>query len=307
MTATAVSNQSDRLERRFLSRAMRAPMLTAAHELALARAWKERRDEAALHELTAAYLKLVIAVASRFRGYGLPFDDLVQEGTIGLMQAAGRFEPEREVRFSTYATWWVRSAIQEYVLRNWSIVRSGTSAAQKALFFNLRWLRSKIEREGIEGETQYAALGRVAAAMKVPLPDVERMAQRLSVRDQSLNATVGEDGGEEIGSFLVDPGPSPEEIVLDRREGGRRRIWLDDALGELSDRERKIVRARFLADDPVTLEELGRELGITKERVRQIEHKAFTKLRTSVLKRSEIVTNFQAAAPTTIVRSPPAA
>lgn len=288
MGSAVHTEQINSHERRFLSRAMRAPLLSPTHERDLARAWRENGDEGALHELTAAYLKLVIAVASRFRTYGLPFGDLVQEGTIGLMLAAGRFEPERDVRFSTYATWWIRSSIQEYVLRNWSIVRSGTSAMQKSLFFNLRWLRARIERDGRELE-DHSTIEAVSEAMRIPVADVQRMAQRLAGRDQSLNATIGEEGGEEIGDFLVDPGPTPEEIVLDTREGARRRIWLDGALGELSEREQKIVRARFLEEDPPTLEQLGNELGITKERVRQIEHKAFQKLRHAVLQRSEII------------------
>ncbi|MCW5751295.1 MAG: RNA polymerase factor sigma-32 [Alphaproteobacteria bacterium] len=274
---------ADKLDRRFLSAAMRSPMLSPERERLLAERWRHQGDKAALDELVSAYLKLVISISGRFRAYGLPPQDLVQEGTVGLMQAAARFEPEREVRFSTYAAWWIRSAIQEYVLRNWSIVRSGSSASQKALFFNLRWLKAKLERDGdVQGRLQ--ANGRISEALGVSLREVERMSDRLAQRDQSLNATLGEGGQDEIGDFLVDPGPTPEEIVLDRREFGVRRDWLGHALTKLSERERIIVDARFLQEDRLTLDELGQRLGITKERVRQIEHKAFEKLRESVLK-----------------------
>lgn len=290
MTDIATS-LSDRLDRNFLSGAMRAALLSPSRERELAEAWRHRGDEAALHELVSAYLKLVISIAHRFRAYGLPTSDLIQEGTVGLMQAAARFEPERDVRFSTYAAWWIRSAMQEYVLRNWSIVRSGTSASQKALFFNLRWLKAKLERASrLNPEQDPTAQEQIAKVLRVSVREVGRMADRLSQRDQSLNNPVGEDSGDEVGDFLVDPSPTPEEIVLDRREIQVRRSWLDAALGELTERERAIVQARFLRDDKQTLEELGAELGITKERVRQIEHKAFEKLRHSVLQRSQVAT-----------------
>ena len=275
--------------RSFIAQAMDTPMLEQAEEHALAMRWRHEGDVAALHTLVSAYMRLVISLASRFRQYGLPMSDLVQEGNVGLMQAAARFEPEREVRFSTYASWWIRSAMQEYVLRNWSIVRTGTSASQKALFFNLRWLRAKIEK-GAETAAPEEVYERIATDLKVSLTEVKGMAQRLSGRDQSLNQPVGEGGSDEWEAFLADPGPSPEDITIDHHDGEVRGRWLAAALEELNSRERLIVEARLLTDDRVTLEELGSHLGITKERVRQIEHRAFEKLRASVLRHSDAMT-----------------
>jgi RNA polymerase sigma-32 factor len=208
--------------------------------------------------------------------------DLVQEGNVGLMQAAARFEPERNVRFSTYASWWIRSAMQEFVLRNWSVVRTGTSAAQKSLFFNLRWLRAKID-SGASTLTPEVR-DRIARELGVKAKEVTAMADRISARDQSLNVPVGEEGGDEWESFLVDDSESPEEIVLDRMEDHVRSRWLSEALDELTDREQLIIRERRLNEERVTLEQLGERLGITKERVRQIEHKALEKLQAGVLR-----------------------
>jgi len=277
--------QSIRRNRRFISKAMSRPLLTAEHELDLATRWRHDQDVAALHELVQAYMRLVVATATRFRGYGLPLADLVQEGCVGLMQAAARFEPERGVRFSTYATWWIRSAMQEFVLRNWSIVRPGTSATQKSLFFNLRGLRARIEGVG-GGALTPAARAEIAVRLGVKEREVEIMAGRLSVRDQSLNKPVGLDGGDELADLLVDDGISPEDAVLSQADLTQRRRWLARALGELSEREQFILRERRLAEDRKTLEQLGGRLGITKERVRQIEHKAFEKLSASVLRLS---------------------
>jgi len=283
-----VTEASDTLlrNRRYIASAMNVPLLSSEHEFDLARRWREQRDEGALHELVTAYMRLVISTAGRFRHYGLPMGDLVQEGNVGLMQAAARFEPEREIRFSTYASWWIRSAMQEFVLRNWSIVRTGTSASQKALFFNLRWIRAKIER-GSNGGLTEEMKQRIAKDLKVSVNEVGDMAQRLSGRDHSLNEPVGEEGTDEWEDFLTDPGPSPEQEATERHDGEVRGRWLDAALDELSDREQLIIRARRLRDDRATLEELGDRLGITKERVRQIEHKAFEKLRLAVLKHSQ--------------------
>ncbi len=265
---------------------MQAPLLSATHERQLATRWRDDGDEAALHELVGAYLRLVIAIAGKFRRYGLPLAELVQEGSIGLMQAAARFDPDRAVRFSTYAGWWIRAAMQEYVLRNWSIVRSGTSAAQKSLFFNLRWMRARIDPAG--GTTlDHAARLQIARELKVKPSDVEAMALRLAGRDQSLNQPIGDEAGESWEDLLVDDRPSPEDVAMARRDQAVRRRWLRAALGELNDRERLIIQARRLAEDRITLEELGGRLGITKERVRQIEHKAFEKLAAAVVKLAE--------------------
>jgi RNA polymerase sigma-32 factor len=268
----------------FIKSSMTAPLLSRDREFELATAWRDRGDIAALHELVRAYTRLVIAAAARFRNYGLPIGDLVQEGTIGLMQATARFDPDRDVRFSTYATWWIRSAMQDYVLRNWSIVRTGTTAAQKSLFFNLRRLRARIEE--MSGEA-FGENGRrqIAAVLKVDLAEVESMEQRLAGNDQSLNAPLSEGGEEHWQDFLADTRPTPEEAVMSLRDDRRRSAWLAEALGELSPRERRIIHERRLREDSTTLEELGRALGVSKERVRQLESRALLKLRASMTRR----------------------
>ncbi len=266
----------------YIRNSMSQPMLERAHEQKLARRWKKKRDEKALHELVISHTRLVVAIASKFRNYGLPMGDLIQEGNIGLMQAAERFDPDREVRFSTYASWWIRSTIQDYILRNWSIVRTGTTAAQKSLFFNLRRLRAKIEnkyeREGL-GEKGRAE---IAKELDVNVKDVIEMEGRLSGGDQSLNARIGEDGEDEWQDFLKDGGPNPEDVVIGMRDAGTRSKWLKDALNTLSDREQNIIRQRHLGYDTVTLEDLGKQLGVSKERVRQLEQRAMEKLKVSM-------------------------
>ncbi len=275
--------ETQRANRRFIKTAMKAPLLSREHEHDLAKRWRFEQDEEALHELVSAYMRLVISTASRFRSYGLPMGDLVQEGNIGLMQAAARFDPDREVRFSTYASWWIRSAIQDFILRNWSIVRTGTTAAQKSLFFNLRRLRAMIEG----GDLQLTHEGRqfIADELNVALHEVEAMEVRLSANDRSLNATVGEDSDGEWQDFLEDDRPGPEEVVTALRDGATRARWLNEALGALNEREQTIIRERRLSEETVTLEALGQRLGISKERVRQIEHQAMKKLRVSLERR----------------------
>ncbi len=266
----------------YIRTSMNAPMLEKEHELTLARKWKNERDERALHELVKSYARLVVSIASRFRNYGLPMGDLIQEGNVGLMQAAERFDPEREVRFSTYASWWIRAAIQDYILRNWSIVRTGTTAAQKSLFFNFRRLRARIEnkteREGLDN----AGRMQIAKELNVDVSDVESMEGRLAGNDHSLNATVGEDGDSEWQDFLQSDTPNPEEIVIGMKDAKTRSLWLRKALKGLSDRERTIIEERHLNYEAVTLEDLGKTLGISKERVRQLEQRAMDKLRSSM-------------------------
>jgi RNA polymerase sigma-32 factor len=266
--------------RRFVKQAMKVPMLEQDHERDLALRWRDEHDERALHELTSAYMRLVISMASRFRNYGLPMSDLVQEGNIGLMQAAARFEPEREVRFSTYAAWWIRSAIQDFVLRNWSIVRTGTTAAQKSLFFNLRRLRALISDTG---EAMMTRENRAFVATKLGVSDrdVEQMASRLSSSDRSLNAPMSEgiDGGGEWQDMLADANILPEEDVMERNDAAKRTQWMNDSLKALNSRELIIIQDRHLAEDGATLESLGKQLGISKERVRQIEFQAMKKLK----------------------------
>ncbi|MEZ5954043.1 MAG: RNA polymerase factor sigma-32 [Hyphomonas sp.] len=265
-------------DRRFIRSAMAHPMLGPEHELDLARRWREEGDEAALHELTEAYMRLVISMAAKFRNYGLPMADLISEGHVGLMMAAARFEPDRAVRFSTYATWWVRASMQDYILRNWSIVRTGTTSAQKSLFFNLRRLRARIDDTG-DGTMSPENTRWVADHLGVPVRDVETMASRLSGADRSLNAPLSIDGEGEWQDLLADDRAQPEDEAIERTDTRRRKEWIADALKALTPRETLIIRQRRLSEETMTLESLGQELGISKERVRQIEHQALTKLR----------------------------
>ncbi len=262
---------------------MKAPYLEKEEEQELAVRWRDTQDQAALHKLTSAHMRLVIALAARFRNFGLSMSDLIQEGHVGLLQAAARFEPERDVRFSTYATWWIRASIQDYVLRNWSIVRGGTSSAQKALFFNLRRLRAQIARTG-EDMFGGALHEQIAAATGVSVADVATMDARLSGPDVSLNAPVmeGEDSSADRQDFLVSNAPLQDALIEDSIDTERRNKWLYDALGVLNERELKIVKERRLSEDGATLESLGEKLGISKERVRQIEARALEKLRSAL-------------------------
>lgn len=267
--------------RELVKAAMEAPFLEREEEKSLAIAWKEQKDRDALHKLASAHMRLVIALAVRFRHYGLPVADLVQEGHVGLLEAAARFAPERDVRFSTYATWWIRASIQDYVLRNWSIVRGGTSSSQKALFFNLRRLRARLAH-GSPQTSVGDSFQAIAGAIGVSRADVELMNSRLAGSDISLNSQLIEDDSStsaERMDFLVDDRPLPDEIVEDRLDSDRRARWLADALKLLSERELRIVRERRLSESLVTLESLGDRLGISKERVRQIENRALCKLR----------------------------
>ncbi|HKX09663.1 MAG TPA: RNA polymerase factor sigma-32 [Stellaceae bacterium] len=278
--------QTQKANLTFIKASMKEPLLTRDHEFELAQRWRTAADTAALHELVRAYTRLVVSIAARFRHYGLPVGDLVQEGNVGLMQAAARFEPDRGVRFSTYAAWWIRSAMQDYVLRNWSIVRTGTTAAQKSLFFNLRRLRARIEESSGAPLTD-AGRRKIANELHVDLAEVELMDMRLGAADQSLNAPVGESSEDDWQDFLPDRRPNPEEVVTSTRDGEIRSRWLAEAMGELSSRERAIIRQRRLREEGATLEELGRELGVSKERVRQLEHRALVKLRQSIKRRTE--------------------
>ena len=262
--------QTQKANMDYIKTSMNAPLLEKEHELDLARRWINDQDEKALHELINSYTRLVVSMASRFRNYGLPMGDLIQEGNIGLMQAANRFDPERDLRFSTYASWWIRAAIQDYVLRNWSIVRTGTTAAQKSLFFNLRRLRSRIETR-VEGEgLDDDGREEIANELGVKLKDVVDMEGRLAAGDKSLNGKISQsaEGGEtEWQSFLADERPDPEEVVIGMKDAKTRSEWLNKALSTLNE----------------TLETLGKELGVSKERVRQLEQRAMGKLRESMV------------------------
>jgi RNA polymerase sigma-32 factor len=278
--ATLEPKKADGADRRFVSRAMSTAMLEAGHERDLAMRWRDGHDEQALHELTGAYMRLVIAMARRFRVYGLPNSDLIQEGAVGLMQAAARFEPSREVRFSTYAGWWIRAAMQDYILRNWSIVRTGTTSAQKSLFFNLRRLRAKMG--DLEGGLNAAARAAIAIELDVPEGEVTQMASRLSAGDRSLNAPIGEDGAADWQDLLADERPLQDEEVMERLDGEARNAVLGRALSLLKPRELAIIQARRLSEEPETLEALGRTLGVSKERVRQLEQAALFKLKSAI-------------------------
>jgi RNA polymerase sigma-32 factor len=282
--------QADNL--RFIRGAMQAPMLEKSEEFKLARAWRNKGDEKALHKLIKSYARLVVSVATRFRHYGLPLGDLIQEGHIGLLQAANRFETSRNVRFSTYALWWIRASIQDYVLRNWSVVRTGTTASQKSLFFNLRRLKSRIEGKTPEGmgaaflssETRKD----IAATLRVSEAEVDFMDQRLTASDYSLNATLNSEDGRsaDFQDMLVDDRPSPEENAMMHFDGAVQQKWLKEALTQLDTRERRIIRDRHLRENAATLEDLGEDLHISKERVRQLEARALGKLKVILQERA---------------------
>lgn len=264
-------------------RAMKAEMLDAETEHQLACAWRDDRDEKALHRLIQAYMRLAISMASKFRRYGVPMNDLIQEASLGLMKAADKFDPDRGVRFSTYAVWWIKASIQDYVMRNWSMVRTGSTSSQKSLFFNMKRVMAQIEREAAaNGEELDSHQMRhlVAAEIGVPLHDVEMMEGRLSGSDFSLNMTQGADEeGREWIETLEDESEQADEKVARRNDRARLRGWLVEAMNTLSDREKYILTERKLRDEPRTLEYLGNQLNLSKERIRQIEAAAYGKLR----------------------------
>ncbi len=266
--------------------AMKAELLSAEVEADLARAWRDNRDEQALHRLVTAYMRLAVSMASKFRRYGASMPDLIQEASLGLMKAADKFDPERGVRFSTYAVWWIKASIQEFVMRNWSMVRTGSTSSQKSLFFNLSRVRAELERNSMtEGDPlRGAALDlAIAETLGVPVADVEMMSGRMSGSDFSLNAMQsGEEEGREWIDALEDESPAGEAVATERHDRLTVRRWLGSALGQLTERERYIVAERRLADAPRTLESLGTELGLSKERVRQLEAQAFGKMRKSL-------------------------
>lgn len=272
-------------DRRMIKLAMSAPYLERDEEQALAHAWKDDHDQEARNRIAMAHMRLVVSMAGKFRNFGLPLGDLVQEGYIGLLEAAARFEPERQVRFSTYASWWIRASIQDYVLRNWSIVRGGTSSAQKALFFNLRRLRAKLSQGAVPIPNQQI-YQQIAIAVGVSTNDVALMDARLSSADTSLNAPAydTEATSSDRQDFLVDETPLPDQMVGDVIDSERRVTWLYDAMAVLSDREVRILSERRLREEGATLESLGETLGISKERVRQIESRAIEKLKAALLR-----------------------
>ncbi len=265
---------------------MKAELLDAETEAALARAWRDDRDEAALHRLITAYMRLAISMAAKFKRYGAPMNDLIQEASLGLMKAADKFDPDREVRFSTYAVWWIKAGIQDHVMRNWSMVRTGSTSSQKSLFFNMRRVQAQLEREAMaRGEELpgHELREKIAVEVGVPLRDVEMMEGRLGGSDFSLNATQSADEeGREWIDMLEDDGANSSEQVELSHDTERLRQWLVTAMSTLNAREQFIVRERKLNDAPRTLESLGGELGLSKERIRQLEVAAFAKMRKSL-------------------------
>jgi RNA polymerase sigma-32 factor len=266
---------------RYLEEIRRFPMLEPQQEFMLAKRWKEHGDRTAAHQLVTSHLRLVAKIAMGYRGYGLPISEVISEGNVGLMQAVKRFEPDKGFRLATYAMWWIKASIQEYILRSWSLVKMGTTANQKKLFFNLRKAKSKISALQ-EGDLRPDQVQVIAKRLGVTEQDVVDMNRRLG-GDASLNAPIREDGDSgEWQDWLADESESQESVMAAHEELDNRRKALSSALGVLNDRERRIFEARRLADDPVTLEDLAAEFGVSRERVRQIEVRAFEKVQKAV-------------------------
>ena len=277
-------------------KAVKAELLDAETELQLAYAWRDSRDEAALHRLITAYMRLAISMAAKFKRYGAPMNDLVQEAGLGLMKAADKFDPDRGVRFSTYAVWWIKASVQDYVMRNWSMVRTGSTSSQKSLFFNMRRVQAQLEREAQQsGETldKHQLNQLIATEVGVPLNDVEMMDGRLSGSDFSLNATqASDDEGREWIDTLEDENSRADLNVEEEHDQEKLADWIGVAMDSLNEREQFIVRERKLIENPRTLESLGTELSLSKERVRQLEAAAFGKMRKYLEKNAGEVRNF---------------
>ncbi len=266
---------------RYLQEIRRFPMLAPEEEYMLGKSWREHGDIDAAHKLVTSHLRLVAKIAMGYRGYGLPLSELISEGNVGMMQAVKRFEPDRGFRLATYAMWWIRAAIQEYILHSWSLVKMGTTAAQKKLFFNLRKLKGQM-RAIEEGDLSPEQVNKIATTLDVPEADVISMNRRLGAPDHSLNAPLRQDGDGEWQDWLVDDSDNQEIRLAESEEFGKRKGLLNDAMTMLNDRERRILTARRLQDEPITLEDLSQEYGISRERVRQIEVRAFEKLQKSI-------------------------
>ncbi len=262
---------------RYLQQIRKFPMLEKNEEYMLAKRWLEHEDTSAAEKMVTSHLRLVAKIAMGYRGYGLPINELISEGNVGLMQAVKRFDPERGFRLATYAMWWIRAAIQEYILHSWSLVKMGTTAAQKKLFFNLRKLKGKLEALE-EGDLHPEHVTKIATELSVPEQDVVSMNRRLSAPDHSLNAPVRIDGDGEWQDWLEDESDNQEVMIAEAQELDKRKALLRDAMGVLNERERHILTERRLKEESSTLEELSQQYGISRERVRQIEVRAFEKL-----------------------------
>lgn len=269
---------------RYLQTIRSVPMLASDEELSLARRWTEHRAIDALHKLVTSHLRLVVKIAMGYRGYGLPIDDLIAEGNVGMMKAAKKFDPDRGVRLSTYAMWWIRSAIQEYVLRSWSLVKIGTTASQKKLFFNLKRIKRQLSIVD-EGDLAPEHTATIARCLDVSEQEVVGMTSRIAGHDYSLNVPMGTDGDAEMQDWLVDDRPDQEAQLAAHREQQDRKALLTKAMEQLSDREKRILVERRLRDRPVKLQNLAAEFGVSCERIRQIENRAFKKLRLAMTRR----------------------
>ena len=279
---------------RYLQEIRKFPMLAPEEELALSKRWRDSEDLEAAHKLVTSHLRLVAKIAMGYRGYGLPVGELISEGNVGMMQAVKRFDPDRGFRLATYAMWWIRAAIQEYILHSSSLVKMGTTAAQKKLFFNLRRLKGQMQAID-DGDLQPEQVAKIAHVLAVPEHDVVSMNRRLSAPDHSLNAPLRMDSEGEWQDFLVDETESQEQTYADREELTGRKTLLAGALKSLNERERHILIERRLKDNPTTLEDLSKQYGISRERVRQIEVRAFEKLQKAM--HTQVAQHRQAAQP----------
>jgi RNA polymerase sigma-32 factor len=268
---------------RYLQEIRTFPMLEPDQEYMLAKRWREHNDTEAAHQLVTSHLRLVAKIAMGYRGYGLPVSELISEGNVGMMQAVKRFEPDRGFRLATYAMWWIRAAIQEYILHSWSLVKMGTTAAQKKLFFNLRKLKGQLQAIE-EGDLSPENVKKIATDLNVTEEDVVNMNRRLAAPDHSLNAPLKIDGDGEWQDWLVDERPDQEEHLVEEEELDLRKQYLSRAMTSLNDREKRIFEARRLREEPATLEDLSSEFGVSRERIRQIEVRAFEKVQKAVKK-----------------------
>ena len=277
---------------RYLQEIRKFPMLAPEEELELSRRWRDTEDQSAAHKLVTSHLRLVAKIAMGYRGYGLPVGELISEGNVGMMQAVKRFDPDRGFRLATYAMWWIRAAIQEYILHSWSLVKMGTTAAQKKLFFNLRRLKGQMQAID-DGDLHPEQVAKIAKILAVPEQDVVSMNRRLAAPDNSLNAPVRSDSEGEWQDWLVDDGESQETVLADQQEYSGRKALLNGALKTLNERERHILIERRLKDNPTTLEDLSQQYNISRERVRQIEVRAFEKLQKAM--KTQVAERRQAA------------
>ena len=276
-----MNNFIDNESKSFVKKAMSLPLLEEKHELNLANKWKNKKDENALHELIQAHMRLVVSYAVKYKNYGLSLNDLIQEGNIGLMKAAQKFEPDKGFRFSTYASWWIRASIQDFLLKHWSIVRIATTSKQKSLFFSLRRLKQKINGNE-NGNIDFNTAENIASDLNISTSAVVNMDSRITQNDSSLNKKISEDGEDEFLSLLEDENARPDNIIFAKDEIDHKKTMINSAIDSLDDRETQIINERHLSEDPKTLEYLGKKLKISKERVRQIEKNAMNKMKSYI-------------------------